>query len=147
MTPYQVSLQLDRSGKFGCEDHRSLKQILSLDYMGQGYSTHENATHICSAVIIHKYYLVTAAHCVKEIPIIQFASIVAGTNDLQNVDDFNRYCIQPDPIIDKDFHEPTLMNDLAIMKVTREIIFGDTISKIAIPDMIAVPNVPLRVAG
>uniref|UniRef100_A0A0C9R4S6 chymotrypsin n=1 Tax=Fopius arisanus TaxID=64838 RepID=A0A0C9R4S6_9HYME len=83
--------------------------------------------HNCGGAIIHKRYILTAAHCVERVEASSLR-IVVGTNDWKKPGD--QYKIEK--IIAHDFNASALNNDIALLKTTKEIVFSKKVQPINI---------------
>ncbi|XP_015120601.2 complement factor D-like [Diachasma alloeum] len=86
-----------------------------------------NGAHNCGGAIIHKRYIVTAAHCVDNRK-AESMSIVVGTNVWQKPGE--KYDIEK--IISHDFDPRRITNDIALLRTTKDIVFNKRVQPVEI---------------
>ncbi|XP_055604729.1 venom serine protease-like [Uranotaenia lowii] len=92
-------------------------------------------TVFCSAVIINTRYVLTAAHCVYDIPNFSRISLVVGTQDYKAISDTRystRYSIEKSTTHEQ-YVPQTRENDIAIIRTTRNIDYNRGVGPVCLP--------------
>jgi len=97
----------------------------------------ERTPHICGASILDRYWIITAAHCVKSDAKLRIAAnfnVTVGEHH-RGVTEGREQNIPVDKIIlHENFTYKNLQNDIALMKLKRPIIFDAHVSPICLPN-------------
>ncbi|RZB40525.1 brachyurin, partial [Asbolus verrucosus] len=100
------------------------------------YTTTNDGRYFCGGAIIHRQWILTAAHCV--IGAVSF-SIQVGSNSLKKEDN-NRLTISATASIPHpDFDKETFTNNIGLINLPETLRFNDYINGIALPSA-AVPD-------
>ena len=91
----------------------------------------KNKDHICAATIISQNYLLSAAHCVSDHGFIKY-TIKIGIDQLNQVKDENIF--QIDRIFIHPDYDDKLQNDLAIIRLRKNIEYSPVSRPICLPD-------------
>ncbi|KAG5336779.1 DERP3 protein, partial [Acromyrmex charruanus] len=89
----------------------------------------ENDMHFCGGVIINKYYVLTAAHCVPNADTSSI-SVVVGTTDLQKP--HSRHLVQS-ICIHEEYNPQILINDIALLRLQKPLKFSSRICFVNLP--------------
>ncbi|CAD5126434.1 DgyrCDS14565 [Dimorphilus gyrociliatus] len=90
----------------------------------------EDKSVACGAIIIHPYYLLSAAHCVKRIEKYIF---LAGIDDINKFSQNNTFYAEK-VWIHEQYNTKTFENDIALFKITKEVQFNKYIQPICLPE-------------
>nr|XP_022914398.1 chymotrypsin-2-like [Onthophagus taurus] len=102
-----------------------------------------NGHHICGGSIIQENYILTAAHCIDGQKPDNF-TIVTGSNLLDTGGD----SYQVEKIIQHpDYNSQSIKNDIALLKLTDNIHYGDKVGQIKLPSDDIGPNVGVVLSG
>ncbi|XP_068733580.1 uncharacterized protein [Montipora capricornis] len=102
------------------------------------FDNDESFPHICGGAILGRYWIVTAAHCVKSrFKLRMAANFNVTVGELQRgITEGNEQNIPVEKIIlHPKFNTTNLQNDIALMKLKRPISFNSYVSSICIPDV------------
>lgn len=91
----------------------------------------QNKDHICAATIISKNHLLSAAHCVSDHDFVNY-TIKIGIDQLNQVKDENIF--QIDKVFIHPDYDDKLKNDLAIIKLKKDIEYSSVSRPICLPD-------------
>lgn len=91
-------------------------------------SLRNRGSHYCGGSIINKRWIVTAAHCIDGQSASSF-QVVTGSTKLSSGGDF--YGVEQ-LLVNKAWNPWALMDDIALMKVDRDIVFSDKVQPIAL---------------
>jgi secreted trypsin-like serine protease len=94
-----------------------------------------NYTHLCGATLVSKKHILTAAHCLDDIP-LESLSIILGTDDLE--DTSQRYRVEPDIIqkfVHPDYDKQYAYYDVAILEIAPEVEFTNGVSPVCLPEV------------
>ncbi|CAF1163744.1 unnamed protein product [Didymodactylos carnosus] len=98
---------------------------------GWAVSLRVNGRHRCGATVISAFYMITAAHCLINIPSLSTVSVVVGINTLSQVGQtrmISKSHIHPQ------YNSITFENDIAIIKLSTSLDMTDSlVSKICLP--------------
>ena len=116
--PYQISLQMQRSGGGGGGIFSFLQQTPA-----------SNWSHFCGGSVLNENFIVTAAHCVRGFT-IERMSVLAGTPDLKDEARGSRHLID-DCVIHPDYVELN-NSDVAVCRLKSPFIYGANIAPITL---------------
>lgn len=87
--------------------------------------------HNCGATIVNSCYVLTAAHCVKTVP-VQDLSVLAGTITLSSGG--NKIAVEK-TIVHEEYNPGDMYrNDIAVVKLVRSLTFDENIKPISLPE-------------
>ncbi|XP_076394333.1 transmembrane protease serine 9 [Megachile rotundata] len=92
-------------------------------------SLRQNGRHFCGGSIISSRYILTAAHCVEGMNNLKAMSVVVGTNQLNSGG--VSYGVEK-AVYHKDYDEYYLVNDVAVIRVDRNIAFNNLVKPISL---------------
>ncbi|GLV46768.1 uncharacterized protein CBL_13541 [Carabus blaptoides fortunei] len=104
-------------------------------------------SHICGGSILNNKWILTAGHCITEVPHLPFADyyIVAGINNLK---DKNRQTIKVKRnIVHPDYEGGVNANDLGLFELESELNFNDKVQPIALPTAGSIPSGDATLTG
>ncbi|CAL4114618.1 unnamed protein product [Meganyctiphanes norvegica] len=95
---------------------------------------YDDPIHFCGAIIINKFFLLTAAHCVKGYPApYDQIKVVVGEYNLAEVDGWEVDLVVKSVIIHPDYDTTNMNYDAAILQVKDKIKFNKRIAPIRLP--------------
>jgi len=92
----------------------------------------EDEEHYCGGMILTKSWIMTAAHCLRGITKPDFF-VVVGEHDINVTSDVRKSHEVEKFEVHEEFYNPTLNNDIALIKVTPIIDFSDNVSPVCLP--------------
>ncbi|KOC69514.1 Mite allergen Der p 3 [Habropoda laboriosa] len=102
--------------------------------------------HYCGGTILNEYYVITAAHCVKDLP-LEIIIVVSGTVDLRKP--ASKHPVEKIYVHEKYNSTDTYANDIALVKVKNQFkkSFLESFVPMPLPEEIAETNDPAIVSG
>lgn len=142
---FQVSIQTSVSS-ITCKDETKKHWFIRDEY----HSTAVGHSHWCSGAIIADRFILSAAHCFTAKNLTKASnlySVIVGTNNLNEVEDTNRYCVEK-IIKYSNFSEEIWEDDIILLKLTRSLDFSNAnVSIIPLYEDFIDADVNLQVAG
>lgn len=105
----------------------------------------ERWSHFCGGSIITTRTILTAAHCVNDITMVQRISIVVGTSNLTNQDNGYRYLV--DRTVVHEQYKELQQNDIALVIVKQAIEYGPNVQPVEIANERAPPGSSVLLIG
>lgn len=105
----------------------------------------ENEFHFCGASILDRDWLITAAHCLANQTSINGIIVGVGSTELSKVTDYRI----KGWIIHEKYNDNTLSHDIALIKLSKSMEFGDRVQPVELPQKVKedVGNGDLIAAG
>ncbi|KAK9498353.1 hypothetical protein O3M35_003004 [Rhynocoris fuscipes] len=109
-------------------------------------SIRSSSFHICGGAVISSYWILTAAHCVTDMP-ASALSVVAGDYDLYKKEGHEQR-VNVVKVITQNYTKASFMNDIALLQVNPPLrLDGNWIAPICLPEAGAKFSVYLIVTG
>ncbi|XP_063916820.1 trypsin-1-like [Zophobas morio] len=96
--------------------------------------------HVCGGTIISETWVLTAGHCVTEVPEIGDHKVIAGVTNLWEDTAEKQTINVVQKIVHSDFGGDVGPNDIALLKLASPLTFGDLVKPIALPEADSVPT-------
>ncbi|XP_008194710.2 chymotrypsin-like proteinase 6D isoform X1 [Tribolium castaneum] len=90
--------------------------------------------HVCGGSILSPTFIVTAGHCVTEVPTQGDHRIVAGITELNEQNNQRQEIQVVEKIVHPDFNGRVGPNDIALLKLATPLEFGDLVQPIGLPE-------------
>ncbi|XP_044253772.1 chymotrypsin-2-like [Tribolium madens] len=96
--------------------------------------------HVCGGSIISPTFILTAGHCVTQVPEIGEHKIVAGITELNEKNNERQEIQVVEKIVHPNFTGGVGPNDVALLKLAKPLEFGDLVKPVVLPEADSVPS-------
>ncbi|XP_044260985.1 trypsin-1-like [Tribolium madens] len=90
--------------------------------------------HVCGGSILSPTFILTAGHCVTEVPSQGEHRIVAGITELNEQNNERQEIQVVEKIVHPDFNGGVGPNDIALLKLATPLEFGDLVQPVVLPE-------------
>ncbi|XP_063696973.1 trypsin-1-like [Culicoides brevitarsis] len=91
--------------------------------------------HVCGGSIIDEMHVLTAGHCITELPLAGTMHVIAGMTDMKNTGGVEKWqkIKVVERIVHEDYHGGVNPNDIAVLKLEEPLQFNEFVQPIDLP--------------